>query len=171
MDAFESSTDNANSESALRPPSATRSVAIETMPPDILDRLAKFVDGDSILPLCHAMPYYEYISTAMFDFAHRFPFENYAPFKLWPNMRLPMNPDEELEIRDFPTKHLHVAGVYSRIVSKHDGKVYVPCCKNIFNYLGALPDLVSVHCGDTASRDGWAKFLRGLADANKRIES
>ncbi|KAJ3225758.1 hypothetical protein HDU78_010569 [Chytriomyces hyalinus] len=69
--------------------SITRSAAFETMPPEILNRIVQFVDSESILPLCHSIPYYKYISTAMFDFAHRFPFEAYKPSKLWPEMHLP----------------------------------------------------------------------------------
>ncbi|KAJ3380029.1 hypothetical protein HDU80_002238 [Chytriomyces hyalinus] len=39
----------------------------ECMPSEILDRIASFVDGDSILTLCHSVPYFKYISKAMLD--------------------------------------------------------------------------------------------------------
>ncbi|KAJ3257962.1 hypothetical protein HDU77_002496 [Chytriomyces hyalinus] len=165
MDAFESS------KPAPRQISITCSPAFETMPPEILDRVVQFVDADSILPLCHSMPYYKYISTAMFDYARRFPNECYTPYELWPNMYLPMILTPESNIIDFPVKHVHAAAVYSRIISKHGGEINVPCSKNVLNYLGALPDAVSVNPGDTSSGSGWAEFLRGLADGKKQIQT
>ncbi|KAI8835377.1 hypothetical protein BJ741DRAFT_222712 [Chytriomyces cf. hyalinus JEL632] len=134
-DAFESSTDAAIDETTSCLGSITRSAAFETMPPEILDRIVQYVDDESILPLCHALPYFKYISTAMFDFAQRFPYE-----------------------------------VYSRIISKHGGNVHVYCGKEVLNYLGVLPDVLSVHPGGkNDSTTAWTKFLRGLADAKKRI--
>ncbi|KAJ3240613.1 hypothetical protein HDU77_011108 [Chytriomyces hyalinus] len=168
VDAFELSSEIAVDEPALCPGSITRPAAFETMPPEILDRIAQFVDSDSILPLCHAMPYYKYISTAMFNFAHRFPFENYTPSKLWPDMHLPIILDEESETTLFPIQHLHAAGTYTRIISKHGGVVQVPCSQDVLYHLGALPDLLSLRPGDSGAL---AKFLRGLADSNKQIRS
>ncbi|KAJ3245489.1 hypothetical protein HDU77_009440 [Chytriomyces hyalinus] len=41
---------------------------LESMPPEILDRIASFVrNGHNILKLSHAVRYYKYISKAMFD--------------------------------------------------------------------------------------------------------
>ncbi|KAJ3223611.1 hypothetical protein HDU78_011244, partial [Chytriomyces hyalinus] len=167
MDAFEFSTDNAIVEPTPCQGSIARAAAFETMPPEILDRIVQFVDDESILPLCHSMPYYKYISAAMFDFAHRFPDEDYGLYQLWPNMQL----TAELNETDFPIQHLHAAAVYARIISKHDGRIHVPCSKNVLNYLGTFPDVLYVHPGDTSSSSGWAEFLRGLADAKKRIQS
>ncbi|KAJ3230223.1 hypothetical protein HDU77_001361, partial [Chytriomyces hyalinus] len=139
------------------------------MPPEILNRIAQFVDGRSILPLCHALPYYKYISAAMFEFVHRFPFEGYSPYGLWPDMRFPMLRSTDSEITEFPIQHLHAAAVYIRIVSKHGGIVYVPCSKNIVNYMGAMPDVVSVFLGSDFS--SWGPLLRGLADVKTRIRT
>ncbi|KAJ3243815.1 hypothetical protein HDU77_010250 [Chytriomyces hyalinus] len=167
------SLDACDSSTAIDEPisSINCSASFETMPPEILDRIVQFVDGKSILPLCHAMPYYKYISTAMFDFAHRFPDDNYQPSMLWPDLYFPMVRNDMTKTTDFPIQHLHAAGVYSRIVSKHGGLVHVPCSKNVLNYLGALPELLSLHNGDDDSGSGRANFLRALADANKRIRS
>ncbi|KAI8837028.1 hypothetical protein BJ741DRAFT_177067 [Chytriomyces cf. hyalinus JEL632] len=33
---------------------------LEAMSPEILDRIAFFVGGDDVLPLCHAVPYYKF---------------------------------------------------------------------------------------------------------------
>ncbi|KAJ3381184.1 hypothetical protein HDU80_001901, partial [Chytriomyces hyalinus] len=148
--------------------STTRSAAFETMPPEILDRIAQFVDGESILPLCHSLPYYKYISAAMFDFKIRFVNEMYKPSKLWPDMDFP---GTYSDITEFPIKHMHAAGVYARIVSKHGGMVHVPVCKNVVNYIGALPDVLSVHPGLHFSSSGWVALLRGLANAKKRIRT
>ncbi|KAJ3381598.1 hypothetical protein HDU80_001746, partial [Chytriomyces hyalinus] len=153
--------------------SITRSAAFETMPPEILDHIAQFVDSDSILPLCHALPYYKYISAAMFDFKIRFEDEMYKPSKLWPDMHFPGS-----YIRatysgrtKFPVQHMHAAGVYARIVSKHGGIVHVPCSKNVVTYMGALPDVVSVHPGNHVYSIGWRELLRGLSDARKQIRT
>ncbi|KAJ3231974.1 hypothetical protein HDU78_007421 [Chytriomyces hyalinus] len=134
MDAFELSSEIAVDEHALCPGSITRPAAFETMPPEILDRIAQFVDSDSILPLCHALPYYKYISTAMFNFAHRFPEEKYTPSKLWPDMHFPGSyiPGKYPE---FPIQHLHAVGTYARIISKNSGNVHVPCSQHVLNYL------------------------------------
>ncbi|KAI8820602.1 hypothetical protein BJ741DRAFT_638426 [Chytriomyces cf. hyalinus JEL632] len=171
MDAFEVSTDNAIVEPAPCHGSITRSASFETMPPEILDRILQFVDDKSILSLCHSMPYYKYISAAMFDFVYRFPKENYKLDELWLDLHFPLVLNDKTKTTDFPLQHLHAAGVYSRIVSKNGGDVHVPCSKNVFDYVGALPAVVSVRPGDNNhSSSGWADFLRGLADANKRIQ-
>ncbi|KAI8827911.1 hypothetical protein BJ741DRAFT_628351, partial [Chytriomyces cf. hyalinus JEL632] len=171
-DAFELSTDDTNN---LQPASCqgsiSRSAGLEAMPAEILDRIVQFVDGKSILSLCHSFPYYKYISTAMFNFAHRFPDEYYSPPDLWPDMYFPMLDDADSKPIDFPIQHLHAAGAYSRIISKHSGNFYIHCSENVLNYLGALPDVLSVRYGDASSTSGWVKFLCGLADAKKRIQS
>ncbi|KAJ3233767.1 hypothetical protein HDU77_000542, partial [Chytriomyces hyalinus] len=169
MDAFELSADHAIVEPSACLGSITRSAAFEAMPPEILDRIVQYVGPDSILPLCHALPNYKYISAAMFDFAHRFPNEKYTPSKLWPDMYFPKFKNTESKTTEFPIQHMQAAGVYSRIISKHGGNVFVPCSKNVFNYLGALPEVLSVYPGDINTCSGWAAFLRQLADSNKRI--
>ncbi|KAJ3240524.1 hypothetical protein HDU77_011117 [Chytriomyces hyalinus] len=165
MDAFELPSGKAIDNSAPCLGSITRrSAAFQLMPPEILDRILQFVRAESILPLCHALPYYKYISTAMFDFAHRFPNEHYTPSKLWPDMHLS-------KTTNFPIQHMHAAGVYARIVSKHGGHVHMPGSKDALIYLGILPDVLCVFPGDICTGSGWAEFLRGLADANKQILS
>ncbi|TPX42346.1 hypothetical protein CcCBS67573_g10518, partial [Chytriomyces confervae] len=172
MDAFELSSEIAVDEPALCLGSVTRSASFEAMPPEILDRIVQFVDSDSILPLCHALPYYKYISTAMVNFAHRFPEEKYTPSKLWPDMHLPIHQSYMSEATDFPIQHLHAVGTYARIISKNSGNVHVPCSQHVLNYLGALPDVLSLCPGDSNYRSSvWVDFLRGLADSNKQIRS
>ncbi|KAJ3260042.1 hypothetical protein HDU77_001559 [Chytriomyces hyalinus] len=181
MHAFESSSDSAIDETTSCQGSIARSPTFETMPPEMLDRIVQFVDGKSILPLCHALPYFKYISTAMFDFARRFPEEKYTPSKLWPNIHLHKAgsmdseitefPIRHLETTKFPIQHIHAAAVYARIVSKHGGIVHVSCSKDVLNYLGAFPDVVSVHPSYEASNSVWGEFMRALADANKQIRS
>ncbi|KAJ3231684.1 hypothetical protein HDU81_003572 [Chytriomyces hyalinus] len=151
--------------------SVTRSAALETLPPEVLDCIAQFVDADSIIPLCHSLPYYKYISTAMLDFAQRFPLEYYTPSELWQDLYLPIIQNTTSKMTDFPIQHMHATGVYSRIVSKHGGNIHVPCSTNVLSYLGALPDVLSVHPGDNRTSSGWAEFLREVADANKQIRS
>ncbi|KAI8835356.1 hypothetical protein BJ741DRAFT_607740, partial [Chytriomyces cf. hyalinus JEL632] len=147
------------------------SAAFQTMPVEILEHIVQYVGADSILPLCHALPNYKHVSTAMFDFANRFPNEKYTPSKLWPDMYFPKFKNTETNMTEFPIQHMHAVGAYARIISKHGGNVFVPCSKNVFNYLGALPDVLSVFPGDINTCSGWADFLRQLADASKRIRS
>ncbi|KAJ3384485.1 hypothetical protein HDU80_000933, partial [Chytriomyces hyalinus] len=110
MHAFDLSTNDENAQPASCLGFITLSASLEIMPPEVLDRIVRFVDGKSILPLCHSMPYYRYISAAMFDFAHRFPYELYTPLELWPDMYFPMfwNPGPKITV--FPIQHMHVAG-------------------------------------------------------------
>ncbi|KAJ3222458.1 hypothetical protein HDU78_011723, partial [Chytriomyces hyalinus] len=149
--------------------SIARSAAFENMPTEILDRIVQFVDGESILPLCHALPYFKYISTAMFDFAHRFPNEYHRPSQLWPDMMIRKNQSNATDVTDFPIQHMHATRVYARIVSMHGGHIFLPCIQNVLNYLGAFPDTISVYAGNDSSSAGWVEFLRQLADANKKI--
>ncbi|KAI8620645.1 hypothetical protein BC830DRAFT_1164364 [Chytriomyces sp. MP71] len=39
---------------------------LQTMPFEVLDHIASYVEYDSILNLCHAIPYFKYISSAMY---------------------------------------------------------------------------------------------------------
>ncbi|KAJ3406848.1 hypothetical protein HDU80_010245 [Chytriomyces hyalinus] len=158
-------------EATPRQRSITRTAALETMPPEVLDCIVQFVDAESIIPLCHSLPSCKYISTAMFDFAQRFPLEYYTPSELWPDMYLPMIQNTHSKMTDFPIQHMHATQVYSRIIQKYGGNIHVPCSKNVLIYLNALPDVLSVHPGDNRSSSGWAEFLCGLADANKQIRS
>ncbi|KAJ3225108.1 hypothetical protein HDU81_008144 [Chytriomyces hyalinus] len=166
LDAFESSAEDATVQPASHLGSITRSAALESMPPEILDRIVEHVDADSLLQLCHSMPYYKYISTAMFDFARRFPSEDYTVVQLWPDMHFP--PKNESRTTEFPIQHLHAADVYSRIVLKHGGNIHIPCSKNLFNYLGAIPDELSIFPGDIQTfgfvreNDGWADVAHQL---------
>ncbi|KAJ3376831.1 hypothetical protein HDU80_003724, partial [Chytriomyces hyalinus] len=99
--------------------SITRFASLETMPPEVLDRIVRFVDGKSILPLCHSMPCYRYISAAMVDFAHRFPCECHASLGQISISQCFRNPGPKITV--FPIQHMHAAGVYASIVSKLDG--------------------------------------------------
>ncbi|KAJ3065827.1 hypothetical protein HDU99_004042, partial [Rhizoclosmatium hyalinum] len=43
---------------------------LESLPDEVLDQIARLVnDKDSIMNLCHAVPYYKYISKAIYDVA------------------------------------------------------------------------------------------------------
>ncbi|KAI8820902.1 hypothetical protein BJ741DRAFT_637942 [Chytriomyces cf. hyalinus JEL632] len=157
-------TDDAKAQPAPFLGSITRSAAIETMPPEVLDRIIQYVDVESIVSLCHAVPYYKYISAAMFEFGKQFPNEWYR--SLWPDVDF-----DESAVIDFPIQQLRAAKAYLRIVVKYGGTVSIHSSMNLPKYIGALPDVLSVYPGDSRSCSVWAKFLCELADANKRIRT
>ncbi|KAJ3240614.1 hypothetical protein HDU77_011109 [Chytriomyces hyalinus] len=173
MDAFESSShaviDATTTCHGSIARSAAAAAAFENMPPEILNRIVQFVDGESILPLCHALPYFKYISAAMLDFAHRFPNEYRRPSQLWPYMIIRKNQSNATNVTDFPIQHIHATRVYARIISMHGGHIFLPCIENVLNYLGAFPDTISVYADNDSSSEGCVEFLRQLADANKKI--
>ncbi|KAI8819291.1 hypothetical protein BJ741DRAFT_640255 [Chytriomyces cf. hyalinus JEL632] len=99
---------------------------LKSLPPEILDRIASFVTGGSILQLCHAVRYYKYISQSMFDFGHPLPTRN-RPQPLdasfWPCVFLGESPAEPpfLEAPRVPMSHLHALQSFSSILNKHGG--------------------------------------------------
>ncbi|KAI8820349.1 hypothetical protein BJ741DRAFT_638968 [Chytriomyces cf. hyalinus JEL632] len=123
--------DNAVVEPTSCQGSVTHSATFETMPPEILDCIIQFVGANLILPLCHSMPYYKYVSEAMFNFAHRFPNQRYRPYMLWPDMYLPGVPNEPSKTIDFPMQHLLAAAMYARIISKNGGNVHADLFQKI----------------------------------------
>ncbi|KAJ3219230.1 hypothetical protein HDU81_000370, partial [Chytriomyces hyalinus] len=141
----------------------------ESMPPEILDRIASFVDGDSIVQLCHSMPYFKYISKAMLDLANVFPEDFEQPEDLWPTFHMPSVVQianllwwEKLVI---PTRHLYTLGMYSRAIAKHGSYASVHCAVGLDDVLGALPDTLHVSC----PYETLDKSLNILASAKKRI--
>ncbi|KAI8819290.1 hypothetical protein BJ741DRAFT_684461 [Chytriomyces cf. hyalinus JEL632] len=61
--------------------------SLESMPPEILDRIASFVRADhDILHVCHAVRYYKYISDVMFNYAHELT-KPPSPADLWPRIK------------------------------------------------------------------------------------
>ncbi|KAI8820903.1 hypothetical protein BJ741DRAFT_681182 [Chytriomyces cf. hyalinus JEL632] len=41
--------------------------SIQSMPPEVLDRIASYVQGENLLQLCSSVPYYKYISKAILN--------------------------------------------------------------------------------------------------------
>ncbi|KAJ3226073.1 hypothetical protein HDU78_010458, partial [Chytriomyces hyalinus] len=79
------------------------------MPLEILDRIASFVSGHDILQLCHAVPYYKYISKAMHDFSHAI--ERHIPPRpvlFWHGVKLPIHHLQFLGFSTNPTEMLDV---------------------------------------------------------------
>ncbi|KAJ3219318.1 hypothetical protein HDU81_000362 [Chytriomyces hyalinus] len=122
--------------------------SFESMPPEIFDRIVSYVDHDSILRLCHSVPYYKYISKAMFEVSSVFPMEAAMPLNLWPVFKIL---DDEMHKPLIPLQHLYAVEVYSRVLSKHGGSAYIPCCVGINEFQHVLPDTLSIWntCADT----------------------
>ncbi|KAJ3229076.1 hypothetical protein HDU78_009269, partial [Chytriomyces hyalinus] len=141
----------------------------ESMPPEILDRIASFVDGDSIVQLCHSMPYFKYISKAMLDLANVFPEDFEQPEDIRPTFHMPsvvlianLLWWEKLVI---PTRHLYTLGMYSRVIARHGSYASVHCAVGLDDVLGALPDTLHISC----RYETLDKSLYTLATAKKRI--
>ncbi|ORY53915.1 hypothetical protein BCR33DRAFT_11587 [Rhizoclosmatium globosum] len=85
-------------------------ISLESLPDVILDRIASFTDSKSIIPLCHAVPYYKYISKAMYDMASEN--NSLCVDLLWPTFEL--DPD-------FSTLYKTQLNLfnYSRVLKKH----------------------------------------------------
>ncbi|KAJ3226157.1 hypothetical protein HDU81_007450 [Chytriomyces hyalinus] len=143
----------------------------ESMPTEILDRIASFVDGDSILNLCHSIPYFKYISKAMMDIADTFP--SYDRLNFWPHYKLPTarwTIEYPLSGNiDYKNRHLYALSVYSRIVSRHSGSATVACSKGFDNVVGALPDNLKVIIGDVKTGRGLSEFLRHVVESKKKL--
>ncbi|KAJ3261427.1 hypothetical protein HDU77_000866 [Chytriomyces hyalinus] len=148
----------ASSSSTLQSVTATIPAArtLESMPPEILDRIAAHVDGDAIWLLARAIPYFKYISTAMFEVIRtakpNLPRRQISRF-FWPEFRWDF-------IRGgasftFPLAHLHAVGTYSRILSKHGGHARFHAYEDMNIMLGAMPEKLSF----SLERDGgWPQF-------------
>ncbi|KAI8820074.1 hypothetical protein BJ741DRAFT_672973 [Chytriomyces cf. hyalinus JEL632] len=114
---------------------------LESMPPEILDRIVSFVSGNDILQLCHAVRYFKYISRAMFDFASllKMDFDQRVEmFSFWPRLML-----DGLPI-PVPVSHLHVLQTYSSILPKHGGYASIDDSTGIELIISALPENVEV---------------------------
>ncbi|KAJ3226830.1 hypothetical protein HDU81_007097 [Chytriomyces hyalinus] len=148
------------------PTPQAQDASLESMPSEILDRIVSFVGYDSILPLCHAVPYFKYISKAMFEVSYVYPSEAAKPHDLWPVFNIP---DEEMPRPLIPLQHLYAVEVYSRVLSKHGGSANVPGCVGIGNFVQVLPDALSIssHAMDTYLNLG--NFLGVIAASKKRV--
>ncbi|KAJ3233128.1 hypothetical protein HDU81_002484 [Chytriomyces hyalinus] len=60
-------TERSSSTSLSFTPTVSAAATLESMPREILDRIAAFMNGRTIWRLSHAVPYYKYISSAMLD--------------------------------------------------------------------------------------------------------
>ncbi|KAI8821916.1 hypothetical protein BJ741DRAFT_636773 [Chytriomyces cf. hyalinus JEL632] len=142
----------------------------ECMPSEILDQIASFVDGDSILTLCHSVPYFKYISKAMLDVADPL---RYDRLNFWPHYTLPTaiwTIEYPLSGNiDFRNRHLFALSVYSHIVSRHSGSATVACSKGFDNVVGALPDSLRVVIGDVKTGSGLSHFLSLVKESKKKL--
>ncbi|KAJ3236841.1 hypothetical protein HDU81_010307 [Chytriomyces hyalinus] len=112
---------------------------LECMPPEILDQIASSVSGQDIVQLCHAVPYFKYISKAMFDFAY--PLKMHQPPRpvdLWPRLNMRCIGKWTL------TSQLRQLETYSRILSKHGGYASLDDSCRVAVIVGALPTILEV---------------------------
>ncbi|KAI8614492.1 hypothetical protein BC830DRAFT_1127220 [Chytriomyces sp. MP71] len=67
----------------------------DRMPPEILDHVLPFVDSDSIVTLCHALPYFKHVSHAIHSAARCLKKKRADVRQFWPSLRLSETiPDE-----------------------------------------------------------------------------
>ncbi|KAJ3382897.1 hypothetical protein HDU80_001437 [Chytriomyces hyalinus] len=157
-------------------PSIPSRSRLESMPPEILDRIASFVTGASILQLCHAVRYYKYISQAMFDFGHPLPTRNRAKpldVAFWPRVFLgeasAVSPFEEAP--RVPMSHLHVLQSFSSILNKHGGYASIDDSPGTDAFLGALTENVNLSVCHTMPAAGMDKFFSAVYNAKNIIRN
>ncbi|KAJ3400403.1 hypothetical protein HDU80_006990 [Chytriomyces hyalinus] len=155
-------------------PSVPSRSRLESMLPEILDRIASFVTGASILQLCHAVRYYKYISQAMFDFAHPLPTRNRPKpldVSFWPCVFLGQSPAVVPfeEAPRVPMSHLHVLQSFSSILNKHGGYASIDDSPGTDAFLGALPENVNLSVCHAMPAAGMDKFFSAVYNAKKII--
>ncbi|KAJ3255954.1 hypothetical protein HDU77_003453 [Chytriomyces hyalinus] len=139
--------------------------SLESMPPEVLDRIASFVSGDDIAQLCHAVRYFKYISKAMHDFALRLEIRTPPrPADLWPRMCM-----EPFRFFNSTPPILRALGTYSRILSKHGGYASFDYYGAMYNEFDALPESLEVSIHDETDLPGLDDFFSMICSAKKNI--
>ncbi|KAI8822812.1 hypothetical protein BJ741DRAFT_635166 [Chytriomyces cf. hyalinus JEL632] len=135
-------------------PAASATTKLESMPNEILDRIAALMDDKTIWQPSHAIRYYKYISTAMFGVMQLDEKGLRRPSGLWPalkwhniGIRTPRPRKDGEPISLFPLSHLHAVGTYSRILSKHGGYAEVQTWEGMETVVGALPEMLELTDG------------------------
>ncbi|KAJ3245487.1 hypothetical protein HDU77_009438 [Chytriomyces hyalinus] len=130
------------------------------------DKLFGAMGGDDILQLCHAVPYYKYISKAMHDFSHAI--ERHIPPRpvlFWPSIKV-------YSIRHLISKLTHsrrALSTYSRILSKHGGCALINELFGTESILGALPENIEVSLEDATTVNSTDNFFSTLFGAKKIV--
>ncbi|ORY53413.1 hypothetical protein BCR33DRAFT_760870 [Rhizoclosmatium globosum] len=75
----------------------TSTLSIQSLPPEILDRIVSYTDASSIIPLCHCLPQYLPLSKAIYDVGTAFPGFYSGPTLLWPILEFPSGSIEKAE--------------------------------------------------------------------------
>ncbi|KAJ3028369.1 UNVERIFIED_CONTAM: hypothetical protein HDU68_001835 [Siphonaria sp. JEL0065] len=127
------------------PPSQSR---LQSLPQELLDQIASYMDSKSILPLCHAVPSLKHISKAIFDVGATF----IMPIDwLWPEFQLPVQfhdvPDQ-LGIKRLPLSPLGLTSARNRwkvetllnLITQYDGVAKVQI--HSFEYFDSIVDLL-----------------------------
>ncbi|KAJ3399166.1 hypothetical protein CcCBS67573_g04169 [Chytriomyces confervae] len=138
---------------------------LESMPPEVLDRIASFVSGDDIVQLCHAVRYFKYISKAMYDFALRLQIRTPPrPADLWPRMCM-----ESFLLLISEPPILRALGTYSRILSKHGGCASFDYHGAMSNDFGAFPESLEVSIHGAKDLPCLDDFFSVICSAKKNI--
>ncbi|KAJ3389000.1 hypothetical protein HDU80_011586, partial [Chytriomyces hyalinus] len=160
-----------STDTVLSKPATAVIPTLESMPPEILDLIASFVDGISILQLCHAVRYYKYISQAMFDIGYPLTLQTSQKFvqlNFWPCAYLQKPSDcDVFATMPIAASHMHAFQTYSNILSKHGG--YASIDATAMTMVGALPKNVEVEVGHATPSPVADKFFGALHNAKKNI--
>ncbi|KAJ3223745.1 hypothetical protein HDU78_011192, partial [Chytriomyces hyalinus] len=160
-----------STDSVLSKPVTAVIPTLESMPPEILDLIASFVEGISILRLCHAVRYYKYISQAMFDIGYPLTLQKsskFAQLNFWPCAYLRKPSDGDVfATMPIPASHMHAFETYSNILSKHGG--YASIDSTSMTMVGALPKNMVVDVGHATPSPATDKFFGALHNAKKNI--
>ncbi|ORY53459.1 hypothetical protein BCR33DRAFT_955 [Rhizoclosmatium globosum] len=103
---------------AMLPSYTTSKPSLESLPGEILDKIASYIDRRSVKKLAHAVPYYKYISTAMFALVG-YPSVNSS----WPHFQLP---EFRVSVQDYdisPSDQIFKVYTYCRVLQRNQGVV------------------------------------------------
>ncbi|KAJ3398001.1 hypothetical protein HDU80_009385 [Chytriomyces hyalinus] len=138
---------------------------LESMPPEILNQIASFVSSNDIIQLCHAVPYYKYISKAMYNVACAYSKKNTSkPAQLWPHIDV-RREDKRLTS---PLTH-HLLGGYSRILSRHGGSAGIDESHGTEGILRVLPERIVMSLNRPRHLHHTEEFFAAVFTAKKTI--
>ncbi|KAJ3066442.1 hypothetical protein HDU98_010216 [Podochytrium sp. JEL0797] len=90
--------------------------SLQSLPTEVLERIASFLQVRHLFALCHAVPAIKYVSQTVYDVGTRF---ERRPRETWPDLHILSNPWGHLEM--IPSNHLVLVYKYLRFLERFGG--------------------------------------------------
>ncbi|KAI9331742.1 hypothetical protein BDR26DRAFT_869974, partial [Obelidium mucronatum] len=173
----------------------SNALSLQIVPPEVLDRIVCFIDSETILPFCHAIPSYKHISKAIYDVGTAFPGYYDGPTLLWPNFEFPCGSLEKNEtetnsddgfsdVYDYEDEHIptdipmrHILKIYSltKLLTRYGGSATIvpSSLEYLDNILPLLPKTVYVQENPQEypfEGDSFSAYLEKLGEAKSYIK-